>query len=121
MAMILIVDDEKSILLTMRAFLRAEGYQMDTAEDADTALAFLDANPIGVVVTDIGLPRKSGLELLASVRDKYPTLPVILMSGEPRNEAAIQGLLAKGAADFLAKPLSQAVLLRAVAKVIGQG
>lgn len=121
MTRVLIVDDEKSVRLTMRAFLQAAGYEVDTAEDADTALAFLNANPGDVVVTDIGLPRKSGLELLAAVRDTYRDLPVILTSGDPRTEAEIRGLLGNGAAAFLAKPVSKTDLLRAVAEAIGPG
>ena len=68
MARILIVDDEKSIRRTLGEFLRAAGYEVIEAEDADVALQRLREAEFDVVVTDIILPRVTGVELLRRIR-----------------------------------------------------
>jgi len=67
MAHVLIVDDEPSIRFTLSAFLRDAGYKVDSAEDAEAALAILAKARIDVVVSDIVLPRVSGVALLKAI------------------------------------------------------
>jgi two-component system, sensor histidine kinase and response regulator len=113
MARVLIVDDERSIRLTLRILLRGEGYEVEVAEDADEARDFLLRNPCDVVLSDIVLPRVSGVALLKEIRASAPEVQVIMMTGEPTVEtaaAAVRG----GAADYLVKPVSKEALLRSV-------
>ncbi len=114
---ILIVDDEKSIRITLREFLLREGYKVDIAEDAETALKILEENKIDIVVTDILLPRISGVELLKSINDNYPRLQVIMITGEPNIETASQALRF-GACDYLIKPVDKTSVLKAVENAV---
>ncbi len=112
MARILIVDDEKSIRRTLGEFLRDAGYEVAEAEDADEALANLRAAAFDVVVTDIILPRVSGVELLRLIQGTAPDVQVVMMTGEPTVETAAEALRL-GAADYLFKPIDKAAILRA--------
>lgn len=114
MSRILIVDDERSIRRTLGEFLRAEGYDVVEAEDADVALRRLSEAAFDVVVTDIILPRVTGVELLRSIHATDPHVQVVMMTGEPTVETASESLRA-GAADYLFKPISKAAILRVVA------
>ena len=114
MPRILIVDDERSIRRTLGEFLRAEGYEVVEAEDAEVALRRLSEAEFDVVVTDIILPRVTGVELLRSIHATDPHVQVVMMTGEPTVETASESLRA-GAADYLFKPISKAAILRVAA------
>jgi PAS domain S-box-containing protein len=113
MARILIVDDEKSIRRTLGQFLRDDGHEAIEAEDADAALQCLQEAEFDVVVTDIILPRLTGVELLRRIHATAPHVQVIMMTGEPTVETASDSLRA-GAADYLFKPVNKAAILRVV-------
>jgi len=117
MARILIVDDEKSIRRTLGQFLREAGYEAIEAEDADTALKALNEAEFDVVVTDIILPRVTGVELLRRIHATAPQVQVVMMTGEPTVESASESLRA-GAADYLFKPITKAAILRVVANAV---
>ena len=113
MSRVLIVDDEKSIRLTLRAFLVADGYEVEIAEDATQALALLKEVAFDVVVSDIILPGISGVALLAKIRALAPAVQVIMMTGEPTIETAVEAVRA-GASDYLSKPVGKPAVLQAV-------
>ncbi|MFZ4397029.1 MAG: response regulator [Kiritimatiellia bacterium] len=111
---ILVVDDEKSIRLTLRAFLQDQGYEVELAEDANHALALLAHGNWDVVLTDIVMPGLSGVGLLKAIRSAAPReVQVIMMTGEPTVATAAEAVRA-GACDYLAKPVSKDAILRAV-------
>lgn len=114
MARILIVDDEKSIRITLRAFLDAEGHDVDVAGDVAAALELLERDKFDVVVSDIILPRVTGVSLLKQLRESTPDVQVIMMTGEPTLETAVEAVRA-GASDYLTKPVSKTAIIRAVA------
>ncbi len=72
MAKVLVVDDEEGILIFLREFLRDDGHEVWVAEDAEVALGMLAAEDIDVVVTDIIMPRVTGVSLLKSIKEKSP-------------------------------------------------
>ena len=115
MASILIVDDEESIRLSLREFLRDADYEVGVAEDVDEAMRMLVAEDFDVLVTDIILPRVTGVELLKSIEGVSPNVQVILMTGEPTIETASEAVRA-GAFDYLAKLLDKELFLKTVAK-----
>lgn len=117
MARILIVDDEKSIRRTLGEFLRQAGYAVDEAEDAEVALKQLSETAFDVVVSDIILPRVTGVELLRRIHEISPHVQVIMMTGEPTVETATEALRA-GAVDYLSKPINKAAILRVVANAV---
>jgi len=112
MAKILIVDDEKGIRKTLGEFLRNDGHDVEEAEDAEIALQVIKARAVDVVVTDIVLPRLTGIELLRRIHAIAPEVQVVMMTGEPTLETAAESLRL-GAANYLFKPITKAEILRA--------
>jgi two-component system nitrogen regulation response regulator NtrX len=104
---ILVVDDEAEIRDSLEEILREEGYGVAAAADAGEAMALLRDAPYDVVLLDIWLPGRDGLELLADLRESPPeTRPeVVMISGHGTIEAAVKATKL-GAYDFLEKPLS---------------
>lgn len=117
MPRILLVDDEPNIRWTMAEFLKRERYEVLTASDYETALAVFGENEIDVAVIDIVLPRKSGVRLLEELHSHHPALPIIMMTGEP-NLSQLPDIVRAGAYDFLTKPVTKEVLLKAVARAL---
>ena len=104
---ILVVDDEAEIRSSLEEILREEGYGVAGAADADEAMVLLRDTPYDVVLLDIWLPGRDGLELLAELRDFSPEMrpEVVIISGHGTIEAAVKATKL-GAYDFLEKPLS---------------
>ena len=113
MARVLIVDDEKSIRNTVSEFLRLGGHEVQAAGDADAAGALMQAQVFDVVVTDIILPRVSGVTLLQRIKERTPDIQVIMMTGEPTVDTAVEAVRA-GAYDYLSKPTGKRELLAVV-------
>lgn len=125
MARILVVDDERSLRRTFALFLRDDGHEVETAEDVDQALATLERadQTIGengepaqfdVVVSDIILPRRSGVSLMEAIAERWPDIKVILVTGEPTVETAASAVRS-GAYDYISKPVSSAKIRKVVA------
>jgi putative nucleotidyltransferase with HDIG domain len=114
MPRILIVDDEPNICEAIGEFLRNDGHDVMTAPDGADALAALTAQHFDVVVTDIIMPRFSGIELLHRIKDSDPEVQVIVVTGEPTLETASTAFR-EHAFDYLPKPVSGKVLRQAVA------
>jgi putative two-component system response regulator len=113
MGKVLIVDDEKSIRVTLCRFLENEGIEADSAGDAAAACSMLAEKEYDVVVTDIVMPRTSGMDLLSTIRESSQTIQVIVMTGEPSVDTAI-GAVKFGANDYLTKPINKENLLKTV-------
>src|SRR3569833_2843686 len=77
---ILIVDDDARVRAAARAMLVSQGYVVREAGDGDVALAVMAADPVSIVLLDILMPRKEGLETLIELRRAWPTIVVIAMS-----------------------------------------
>ncbi len=114
MKKVLLVDDEKSIRLTLKIFLENDGYDVRIAENADRAIELITQEPIDIVVSDIILPKITGIQLLKLIHDHSPETQVIMITGEPTLESATEAVR-NGACDYLCKPVSKINLLRAVA------
>ena len=102
---ILIVDDEKGILNALSAVLDDEGYTVSTAENGSEALKKIKDDTPSVVLLDVWLPDIDGLEILKEIRDAYPGVAVIVMSGHGTIETAVRATKL-GAYDYIEKPLS---------------
>lgn len=116
MAVVLIVDDEATMLKNMARSLREAGYEVLTAGDCANARATLHRQAVDAVCLDIVLPDGDGLDLLEEVRHYAPDLPTIVTSSAttPENKSRAAGL---GVTDFLAKPFPLAELKAALAKL----
>jgi len=107
---VLIVDDEESIRRSVADILADEGYAPTAAGSVDEALQKMEAQLPDLVLLDVAMPTKSGMELLERVHGSWPELPVIIMSGHGTIETAVRATKL-GAYDFLEKPLSYDKLL----------
>ena len=101
---ICIVDDEPSILNTLSSILEDEGYQVSLAKSGTEALKLICAEPPELVILDIWMPEIDGLETLKRIRQQFPNLMVIMMSGHGSVETAVKATKL-GAYDYLEKPL----------------
>ncbi|HKR02196.1 MAG TPA: response regulator [Pyrinomonadaceae bacterium] len=115
MPRILLVDDEPNIRWTMAEFLKRANCEVCTAANFEEALAVFGENEIDVAVVDIVLPRKSGISVLEELHNLDPDLPIIMMTGEP-NLSHLPDIVRAGAYDFLTKPVTKEVLLKAVTR-----
>lgn len=111
MANVLIVEDEAVLRLTFGEFLEQDGYTAHTAEDYDEAVSLLDRVDFDVIVTDIILAGRNGVDLLRTVRERGLGCPVVMITGEPNVETASDAVRL-GAFDYLAKPVTREALTR---------
>jgi UDP-3-O-[3-hydroxymyristoyl] N-acetylglucosamine deacetylase len=114
---ICIVDDEASITSTVASILKDEGYPVIAFPDAESFWQKLDTMEPSLVLLDVWLPGIDGMQLLKRLHDRFPLLPVIMMSGHAGIEAAVAAIKA-GAYDFLEKPLHLEVLLDKVKSAV---
>jgi two-component system response regulator AtoC len=103
MARVLLVDDEENLRLALRTYLRKQGFEVVAAGDVDSALAECAKEAFDFVVTDVRMPGRSGLELLAELRAKHSATTVVVMSAYGSVDQALEAIRA-GAYDYVAKP-----------------
>ncbi len=103
MPKILIVDDEKAIRRTLKEILEYEKYDIEEAEDGEIGLEKIEKNNYDVVILDIKMPKKDGLEVLTEMQQKGIDTPVIVLSGHGNIETAVEAVK-KGAFDYIPKP-----------------
>lgn len=116
---VLFVDDDRELLLALREGLRrwANVFELRMAENGFEAIDYLRREEVSLVVTDLRMPQMGGLELLAAITQRYPDIPVIVMTGygTPDEERlALRG----GAVDFMAKPVALDHLVRRMIAIL---
>ena len=104
-ATVLIVDDEESIRRILYRKLSGEGYYCQEAANSDQALGKLQSNTVGLVILDIRMPGKSGVELLPEIRASYPDTMVIMATAISDASTAIQ-CMKQEAYDYITKPFN---------------
>jgi len=114
---LLIVDDEAAIRQLLCQKLSREGYQCKEANNAEQALNMLETSPIALVILDIKMPGKSGIELIPEIKSGYPDTAVIMATAVIDVNAAIQ-CLKQGADDYILKPFNLEVLSMAVQRAL---
>jgi DNA-binding NtrC family response regulator len=107
---VLIIEDKESMLDMLKQTLEAEGYQVITARDGAEGIRRLADERIGLVLTDLKLPKKDGFDVLKAVKQDNPLLPVIVMTAFGTIETAVKAVK-QGAYDFLTKPFDTDHLL----------
>jgi DNA-binding NtrC family response regulator len=113
---ILLAEDERSIRLTLIDDLEDAGHDVTGAEDGHEAVTALEAGSYDVVITDIRMPGRDGLEILKYVREHAPDTFVIMITGVPTYELAIQ-CIKTGAYDFIPKPFNHEEVLARLDKL----
>lgn len=114
---ILVVDDEVSILRSVEGILSDEGFEVVIAESGTEALEKIDQLIPDLVLLDIWMPGMDGIETLVKIKETYPYLQVVIMSGHGTIETAVKATKL-GAYDFVEKPLSMEKLLHSVGKAM---
>ena len=105
---VLVVDDEPPIRRLLRTSLAASGYRVLEAEDAAIAMRSLAAEKPDLMILDLGLPDKSGVELITEVR-KTSTVPIVVLSARHDERSKVEAL-DRGADDYVSEPFSMAEL-----------
>jgi two-component system nitrogen regulation response regulator NtrX len=102
---ILVVDDEQGIREVLQDVLADEGHRVITVEDGFRALEILEQGSVDLVILDVWLPNMGGIDVLKRIRDNWPEIEVVVISGHANINMAVQAVKI-GAFDFLEKPLS---------------
>ena len=113
---IVLVDDERNILTSLRLALEAEGYKVRTYNDGVAALEALTEEPADLGIFDIKMPRMDGMELLRRVRQQSD-MPVIFLTSKDEEIDELFGLK-MGADDYIAKPFSQRLVIERVRAIL---
>ncbi len=113
MANILIVEDAKVTRYALRMHLEEDFHSIQTAESFEEASSLIDEEHFDVIITDLMLPQKSGLDLLSEVRQKSPDTKVIIITAQPDVSTAAQAIR-EAAFDYLTKPIDKETLTRTV-------
>ena len=114
---ILIIDDERPILLTLEALLRRHAYQVDTASTASQGLKLLKTKSPSLVLLDLQLPDAEGLQTLDSIKSDAPEMPVIILTAHDTLHNAIESIK-RGAYHFISKPYAPEELLSLIEKAL---
>ena len=112
---LLVVDDESNMRLSLRTMLGEEGYAVKTVESAEEALRCLERERFFMVITDFRLGGMNGGELLRVSRERWPSMPVLMVTAHATPKLAAEAIKA-GAFDYLPKPFAPEELLNAVAR-----
>jgi DNA-binding NtrC family response regulator len=114
---ILIIDDERPILMTLEALLKRHGYQVDTAPTASQGLKVLKSKSPSLVLLDLQLPDAQGLEMLDRIKTELPDMQVIILTAHDSLHNAIESIK-RGAYHFVSKPYAPEELLSLVEKAL---
>lgn len=100
---ILVIEDEVKLQNQIRQKLESVGYMVDTCGDGEEGLFFANEYPLDAAIIDIGLPGKSGLEIIKALRERGSLLPILILTARSSWQDKVQGL-ETGADDYLTKP-----------------
>ena len=114
---VLIVDDSKSTLEVIQRNLTHAGFDAYICSSVRDAVRFLDESTIDIVITDFKMPEQNGLALIRHIRDNCPDIEIIMITGHPDIEDAVQAIK-DGADDYLVKPFTDTELLDAVQRMV---
>jgi DNA-binding NtrC family response regulator len=117
---VLIIDDKKSMLDMLSKTFRPEGFRVLTAGNVSDARKLIDQGEMDIVVTDLMLPDGDGLDVLHAARERFPLLPVVLMTAHGSIEIAVRAVKG-GAYDFVSKPFDPEHLLIIVRRALAEG
>lgn len=120
MKQILVIDDEPTIRFLLEKMLQREGYAVITAADGDEGMKLFQESRFDLVITDIIMPEKEGIEIIMEIKRTHPDIPVIAISGGGFNAPGSYLNIARaaGAAAVLEKPLEKETLLSCVQKLL---
>lgn len=110
----LFVDDEPAFLESLRTVFNLEGIRVYIAESGEEALKVIEENSFGMIFTDMCMDGMTGIELARAVRERFPSLPIYLLTGCAASPELASLASQAGVSDILMKPLSLSSLLLTV-------
>lgn len=116
-AIIMVVDDEARVREVISRRLIDSGYKCTTAVDGSSALKILKSEPVDLVLLDINMPRKSGVEVLKEIQTKHPNTAVIMVTAIAEVETAIN-CMKMGAYDYIIKPVDSKILQISISRAL---
>ncbi len=114
---VLIIDDEDIVRVSCQRILVPEGYEVKTTKSAADAFRLLAQEPVDVVITDIKMPDIDGLEVLRTVKERWPGIEVIMITGY-HTVTTTADALKLGAFDYIEKPFTPSAIVEAIDKAI---
>ena len=114
---ILVVDDEAVIRMTLLRILQKHGYHCYDAENVDSALRVLEQEPVELVLSDIQMPGKSGVDLVRAMQDRIPDIAVVMVTGVDDSGVAME-CIGLGAYGYVLKPIQTNAILVAVGSAL---
>ncbi|MCL5237167.1 MAG: response regulator [Nitrospirae bacterium] len=120
MKKVLVIDDEADMAAALKESLKRFGFDPMVYHDAADALSELNLNDFSLIVTDMKMPKMSGLEFLKEVRDRNIFVPVIVVTGYGTVENAVDAMKL-GATDYIIKPFSFEVLRKVIERLLPSG
>jgi DNA-binding NtrC family response regulator len=115
---VLIIDDEAEIRESLQTLLEMEGFVVETAPDGEAGLQRIGEHPFDLILLDLALPGRDGMEILAEIRAREVRLPVIMITAYGTVENAVRAMQS-GAANFVQKPWDNEKLLADVRAAVG--
>ncbi|MDP3024890.1 MAG: sigma-54 dependent transcriptional regulator [candidate division Zixibacteria bacterium] len=116
---LLVVDDTPNTLELLQRKLTSQGYQVYTAPDVAQAIKILESTPVDLVITDLKMPKVSGLDLVRHIRENLKDTEVMMITGYATIEGAVKAIKI-GAEEYLAKPFTDEELFSAVRRVLAK-
>jgi DNA-binding response OmpR family regulator len=116
---ILIVDDDNHLRLSLSLILQKEKYRVDTAANAEEALAQLESHKYDLMFLDLNMPGMSGIDLLVEVHKGYPNISVLILTAHAALESALQAVRLE-ARDYLIKPVEPELILTRAAEILAE-
>ena len=110
---VLVVEDDPTLRMSLRAALRSAGYQVEVAADGEAGLDQALSSPPDLVLLDVMLPKMNGFEVCARIRERNVELPILMVTAKGEEEDKVRGL-GLGADDYVVKPFGVAELLARV-------
>jgi two-component system response regulator VicR len=118
MKKILVIEDDKIINNIIEFLLKKEGYTIDIARDGNEGFDMINQNNYDLIITDIMLPYKSGLEVTSYVKNNSPKIPIIIISALGKEDLTIIEAFKLGADDLVAKPFNPIELILRVKRLL---
>lgn len=118
MKKILLIEDDQLILKMVEFKLKKEGFQVYIAMDGDAGLKAVHELKPDMVITDLMIPFKSGLEITYLVKKDFPEIPVLVLSALGEEESSVQQAFKLGASDFITKPFNPNELVLRIKRFI---
>lgn len=117
MPSILIIEDDITFSLMLTTWLSKKGFDVKTSASVSAARGYIDEGNFDLIISDLRLPDGDGMDLLKWLKDKYPMLPLIMMTSYADIQTAVQAIKS-GAADYISKPLNPEELLSKIKETL---